>query len=611
MTAASDRLPRWNTTDFFPSLLSPEFAAAVADAFARLDRLEALFAERGIGAGSPMDAALFERTIGDWNALQEVLRTTNAFVSCFTSVDSRDDAAQAKRSELMDARVRSDRLGVRFAAWCGGADLEALLAASSVARDHRYRLECDAVRARHQMTPEAEDLAASLNPSGGGAWARLHGNLTSQLTVRVDLPDGARSLPMSAVRGLARHADAAVREAAYRAELEAWSAASVPLAAALNSIKGEGNALNARRGWAGALEPALFQNGIDADTLGAMQSACAKAFPDFRRYFRAKARLLGRPGGLPWFDLFAPLGATLGVSQDWSYAQGEAFIVEQFGTYSGKLADFAARAFREGWVDAEPRDGKRDGAFCMSVRGDVSRVMMNYTPNLDSVSTLAHELGHAYHNLCKSGRSFEQGVTPMTLAETASIFCETIVMNAALEKASGAERLAILETELQGQAQVVVDIHSRFLFESRVFEARAKRELSVAELNAVMLEAQRETYGVVGADERDGGLDAASLHPYMWAVKGHYYATDRPFYNFPYTFGLLFGLGLYARYRADPDAFRALYDDLLSSTGLADAATLAARFGMDTRSEGFWASSLDVIRARINAFEALAAQAVA
>ena len=247
-----------------------------------------------------------------------------------------------------------------------------------------------------------------------------------------------------------------------------------------------------------------------------------------------------------------------------------------------------------------PRSGKRDGAFCMGWRGAESRILLNYQPSLDSVSTLAHELGHGYHNLCLAGRTPLQRQTPMTLAETASIFCETIAVNAALEGARGDEKLYILETQLQGQAQVVVDIHSRFLFEQGVFGARGARDLAPSELSERMLEAQRATYGDGLSDE---------LHRYMWAVKGHYYSAGLSYYNYPYTFGLLFGLGLYAQYRQDPDAFKAGYDDLLSSTGLADAATLAARFGIDTRDGAFWDSSLDVIRQNIGAYENMAASA--
>jgi oligoendopeptidase F len=323
-----------------------------------------------------------------------------------------------------------------------------------------------------------------------------------------------------------------------------------------------------------------------------MFAAAHEVFPDFRRYLRAKAGALGLDT-LAWYDLFAPLGS----GREWSFDESAHFIIEQFGTYSPRLSEYAARAFREQWVDAEPRSGKRDGAFCMSVRGDESRVLANFKPAFGGMSTLAHELGHGYHNLNLAGRTMLQRATPMTLAETASIFCETIVRHAALGSAGRSEQIEILDASLQGSCQVVVDITSRFLFEQRVFERRRQRELSIDEFCALMLETQRETYG--------DGLDQSALHPFMWAVKPHYYRTDESYYNFPYMFGLLFGLGLYARYQKDPDAFRAHYDELLASTGLADAATLAARFEIDIRAATFWRGSLDVIRGDVEQFERL------
>jgi oligoendopeptidase F len=236
-----------------------------------------------------------------------------------------------------------------------------------------------------------------------------------------------------------------------------------------------------------------------------------------------------------------------------------------------------------------------DGAYCSHLKGEESRVLLNYKPSFDSVSTFAHEMGHAYHNLCLSSRTAIQRATPMTLAETASIFCETVVRKAVQRKGTDAERGEAVQGALQGSTQVVVDITSRFLFEKSVFERRQHRELSSRELCEIMLESQRETYG--------DGLDDALMHPYMWAVKSHYYG--RSFYNFPYMFGLLFGLGLYAIYEQDPERFKGRYDDLLSSTGMADAATLAAQFDIDIRSEDFWEGSLDRIREDVDLFERL------
>jgi oligoendopeptidase F len=598
MTQTLEKLPHWNTDALYPSLESPEFNTDFAGVFSRLDELEELFQAHGIGKseGTPdtgTSAASLEAIAPKLNAYYEHVKLVGGYVQLFITTNARDNAAQAKMSELQAAFVRAGKLSTRFEAWVGSLDLDATLQYSELARAHEFALRKMARGATHQMSAFEEDLSASLMPTGRGAWGRLHGNVTSRLMVKVQFPDGEQELPMSAVRATARHPDAARRAAAYAAEVPAWETVGVPLAAAMNSIKGEVGVLNKRRGYADALEPTLEAANMDRSTLEAMQAACEASFADFRRYFHAKAKLLGYDGGLKWSDLFAPVGKS---GRSWSWQDGTEFIATQFGSYSKRLEDFARRSYQEGWIDAEPRAGKRDGAFCMGVRGDESRILMNFEPSLDSLSTLAHELGHGYHNINLAHRTPLQRQTPMTLAETASIFCETIVSNATLAQTTDRfEKIHILETELQGQAQVVVDIHSRFLFERDVFAKRETRELSVEELCALMLEGQRATYG--------DGLNAETLHPYMWAMKPHYYGSS--FYNYPYTFGLLFGLGLYAQYTKDPERFKASYDDLLSSTGMYDAATLAARFGFDIRQEGFWTSSLDQIRARIDEFVTL------
>src|SRR5438132_1330993 len=260
---------------------------------------------------------------------------------------------------------------------------------------------------------------------------------------------------------LAHEADRDVRRRAYDAELAAWKRMAVPLAAALNSIKGEVNTLVKRRNWESPLEASLFDSGIDRQTLDAMLAAARESFPDFRRYLQAKARVLGL-ARLAWYDLFAPVGKDERV---WEYDEAASFIIEQFGTFSSRLSNFAARAFREQWIDAEPRAGKVDGAFCAPLRRDESRVLANYKPSYDGMSTLAHELGHGYHNLNLAQRTALQRDEPMTLAETASIFCETIIRHAALPRAGTQEQIDRLEASLQGSCQVGVDITSRFLFE--------------------------------------------------------------------------------------------------------------------------------------------------
>ncbi len=591
-----ETVPRWDLSPIFPSLDSPEFEQAFERACEQVRALVPLFDTHGVrrrdnSAVGTAEVGAFEAVTERLNELLQDLQTLRGYLGCLVAANAADDAAQSRLSELQMARVTLDQMAVRFEAWIGSLDVEALLAASAMAQEHEFMLRKAQVQARHQMPEGEEHLVAELRSPGLSGWARLHQNVTALLTVPLTPRGESRTLPMSAVRALANDPDREVRRAAFEAELAAWETVAVPLAAALNGVKGYQRVLRRRRGYADDVEPTLLDNNIDRATLEAMQQACVEAFPDFRRYMRAKARALGL-ARLAWYDVAAPMGEG---GRGYSWAAAEAFISEQFGRYSERLAGFAARAFREGWNDAEPRAGKEGGAFCMPLRPGESRVLLNYDGSFNSVSTLAHELGHAYHNLNLEPRPPLQSDTPSTLAETASIFCETLSFEAALLQATGAERVGLLEASLQRDLLVVVDIHSRFLFERAVFERRAQRELTPREFDELMIDAQLQTYG--------DGLDAACLHPRMWAVKGHYYGPT--FYNYPYTFGLLFGLGLYARYQADPDGFRTGYDDLLASTGLADAATLARRFGIDVRGPAFWRASLDVIRAKIAEFERL------
>jgi pepF/M3 family oligoendopeptidase len=599
--AKAKSLPHWDMSVVYPGLDSAEFQTAFQEIRQSIHALESFFDERQIhGKSRQPTAALtdpevetFEALVGRIDQTMEAINTLVAYVGSFISTDSRNTTAQAIMSQIQLEGVRTAKLNTRLTAWVGTLPVDALIQRSPVAQDHAYALSRAQIQAQHLLTPEAEELVAELGPTGGGAWGKLYGNYVSQLAVPITLEGEERELPMSAVRNLAYHKDRGVRRQAFVAELTAWEQASVPLAAALNAIKGEVNVMVAQRGWGSALDAALFQNNIDRDSLEAMMTAAQEFFPAFRRYLRAKAKALGLPK-LAFYDIFAPMDRP---GRAWDFEEGAGFIVEQFATFSPRMADLARRAFAESWVDAEPRPGKRDGAFCMKLRGEESRILTNYKDTFNGVSTLAHELGHAYHNLNLAHRTVMQKSTPMTLAETASIFCETIVRDATLKRVGPDEQFVILEASLQGAGQVVLDIASRFFFEQSLFEQRQKRELSVEELCDLMLASQRRTYG--------DGLDEEQLHPYMWAAKSHYYSGGRSFYNFPYMFGQLFALGLYARYEVDPESFRQDYDEMLSATGMYSAAELAYRFGIDLRTPDFWRGSLAVIEGEIIRFEGL------
>lgn len=595
MSTVQTRLPRWDTTPYFPSLDSPEFTTAFDTLKSDISNLTGTIraATEGENADPVADYESMQRPM---DRIFDQIYTIMSYVYAHTSVDSRDQVALKRMSELEMALVPLSQANTRFTAWIGEQDVDALIASSDLAKTYAYHLKQAKVSAQHLMPTAEEDLLSELSLSGGSAFGQLQSDVSSQIMVRFEKRPGEEvELPMSEVRNLANDPDRDVRRRAFEAEVDAWKLWQTPIAAALNGVKGEAVTVARRRGWNGMLDQALFQNHIDRETLDAMMSAARDAFPDIRRYYDAKAKALGIDK-LMWYDVTAPVGEN---NREWQWDEGMDFVLEQFGRFSDKMRAMVQQAIDENWIDAEPRAGKVGGAFCMGTGVDgKSLVLSNFTPSFDGVSTMAHELGHAYHNLCiKEQPALVQESTPMTLAETASTFCETILRKAAIANGTEDEKFAILEGALVDAGQIVVDISSRFLFEQAVVEKRADRTLTAEEFSELMTRAQQETYG--------DGIAEGGLHPYMWAVKSHYYSPNFGFYNYPYMFGLLFGLGLYAKYQEDPDTFKANYDDLLASTGSFDAAELAGRFGFDIRSKDFWTSSLDVIREDINEFVSL------
>ena len=597
-TQQQTALPRWSVADVHQSFDARSFTDAMESAGAGVTRLEALFEEHNVRAITPRrvqpaDGEAADSVISTFNNVVEAQEILGAYIYATVSTDSRNERAQGLLSEMETLDARVSPLLARLADWVAALGTEQLATVSTEARDHLGPLERLQARAEHQMSEVEEGLYSELGTTGSSAWGRLQGDLTSQLSTEVHLPTGTKTMPMAAVRGLSTDSDLNVRKAAYEAEMRAWPTIAVACAAAMNSIKGEANVVNRRRKWKQPLDASLYSNNVSLETFNAMQSAVHASLPDFRRWMRVKAKLVGDTNGLSWWNLSAPLSISPGPI---SWDQGISLVKGAFASYSDRLSHLVDRSINEQWLDAEPREGKVGGAFCMSFVDDRSLVLLNWSGSVDSAQVTAHELGHAYHNTQLAHRTALQKRLPMALAETASIFCETLVVEEGLSRLQGDDRLALLDVDLIGANQVVVDIHSRFLFETEVFARRQKRTLGVSELNEIMLSAQRDAYG--------DGLDQTTAHPHMWVLKPHYYGSH--FYNWPYTYGLLFGLGLYAQYQLDPEKFRDGYDDVLSRAGMDTAEQLGQAFGIDVTSESFWTASLDVLRARMRNYEQLA-----
>ncbi len=466
--------------------------------------------------------------------------------------------------------------------------LDALIDGDETLQKYRFVIKERAAHAQHMLPETLEGPVLEMQLTGGRAWEALRNVLDG--TALVDYK--GQKLPLPTVRGMAYDPDPEVRKSAYEAELAAYPAYENAMAAALNAIKGEAITMSKLKGYDSVLDEVLDISRMDRETLDAMMAAIVAYLPAFRRYLRAKAKLLGHKNGLPFYDLFAPVGGAVAA---YTYDEAHRYLVDILGRFSPKMGNFIDHAFRNRWIDAMPAPGKGGGAFCAFVHSlGESRVLTNFDGSFSGVCTLAHELGHGYHGECLKDEDALNTSYPMPLAETASIFNETLVTKAALRAADGDTAFTLLESELMEATQVIVDIYSRYLFETALFEGRADHSLSVAELKQAMMDAQRAAYG--------DGLDPETLHPYMWQCKSHYYSADLHFYNFPYAFGLLFGRGVYALYEQQGEAFLPQYDALLKGTGNHSVADTAALMGIDVRDQTFWQSALKSIAEDIDRF---------
>ena len=644
--------PRWNLLSIFPGFDSLEYQNAkkrlsiVASEF-----LAHLAALSGIGNGNALGIMDSQRTSSadfelwlikalDMQNLADVYsRTLSSYCYAAYSTNTSDNRAMNELNAIEEIQLPFARADVLFlnALAANFQTVQEIMNKNTFVGRYSFFLNDALFRQKRQMSAAEEALAADLARSGADAWGRLQEQLTSTADCVWDEKSGMRKTLVE-LRALAYNPDRTIREKAYVKELEACKNISIPIAAALNGIKGTSISLNRRRHWVGgkkrekdssktnnskqpnvfipfsydddfycdpnssdtgtygALEKSVRQSRITRETLDALITVLEESLPHWQRYLRAKARLLGIPA-CAFYDLFAPVGSNFPV---YSWEEVRSTVISNFASFSSAMGNFATRAFDSGWIDAEPRKGKVSGAYCIDMPlVKETRVLCNFDGSFNTVITVAHELGHAFHfDVVKNLPGLQQNY-PMTLAETASIFAETVVFHAELAKAVPEARLGLLEAHLQDGCQIMTDILSRFYFEKSVFADRIRGELSPDDFCAKMIDAQKRTYG--------DGLDPEKLHPYMWLIKCHYYSSDLAFYNFPYAFGQLFAMALYARYRDEGPAFAKTYEQILLETGRMDAIELTAKAGCDIEDSEFWRSGLAVFVSQIDEFEKLVA----
>ena len=471
----------------------------------------------------------------------------------------------------------------------GMEDLEAQIEGDAALKDYAFFLREIKKDSRYLLSEKEEQVFALMDISGASAWEELHDTLTSTVNVKYRGED----ITLSAARNLAYDGDPAVRKDAYEAELACYPQIEQSAAFALNSIKLQVLNECRLRGFASPLDQALYNSRMSRKTLDALISAMNDYMPKFREYLKAKGRALGHGDGLPWCDMFAPLGS---LDRKYTVEEAKEYLLNIFGNFDADLHDMVKRAFEENWIDFFPRKGKVGGAFDSGVpSAKQSRVLTNFDGAFGDIVTLAHELGHAFHDQQVFSYSVIQQDYSMPVAETASTFNEVLVVSEAIDRAeTKEEKLALIESQLSDACQIICDIYSRYLFETSVFEARDNEFLSPERMCELMHKAQLASYG--------DGITEATLHPYMWLCKGHYYSGHLSFYNFPYAFGGLLARGLYALYKKQGAAFVPLYKALLHATSVNSVEDTAAMAGIDLTDKTFWCEGLNSLADEIDQF---------
>lgn len=574
----------WNLEPIYQSFDDPAFAEdlnqlkqKVAQAQAFAQTLETIAPVEGLRQGTRLE-----------EEASELVNKLAGYASLRQAADTKDPDAGSQMGRIMS--VYSDLAGpdAAFREWASKLpDLMELVKEDEELKDYAYRFSVMADSSRYLLPGKGEEIMAKMEMSGGDAWSELQQYLTSTVPVSYR----GKTTNLSAIRNLAYDPDPQVRKDAYQAELSCYDRIKDPVAYALNSIKLETISDCQLRGYASPLERTLKHSCMERTTLNAMLSAMDEYLPKFWQYLKAKGKALGHENGLPWYDLFAPMGK---ASTKFTTEDARDYLVELFAGFDQELSDMIARAFDNAWIDFYPRDGKAGGAFCAGVEclGE-SRILTNFDGMFTDVVTLAHELGHAFHNYCiRDHRPLNHDYS-MPVAETASTFNECVVMASAIQNAKDKdEKLALIESQLQDTTQIICDIYSRYRFETMVFENREDRFMNADTLCNFMLAAQKQSYG--------DGIDPKFQHPYMWVCKSHYYGPT--FYNFPYAFGGLFARGLYAQYEKEGADFVPKYKRLLRTTTVASVEDTAKVAGIDLTDKNFWRSALQTVADQIDLF---------
>ena len=530
------------------------------------------------------------------NELKDIavnLSEGGAVIGCFLAQDTTDKQAALLQGQISSlyAKFSSLMLNIQQVlsktdemVWKELLQTEELSQFSFVLNEWREE-------AKKMLSEKEEDMITTLGVDGYHAWGQMYDLLVGDMRIKLTVDGEEKILSVGQANNLSSHENTTIRKESFEALEAAWTEKEEFFAKTLNHLAGYRLAVYNKRGWDSILQEPLEINRMKQETLDAMWGAISKNKAPFVEYLKQKSVMLGE-NGMHWYDLDAPVSAS---TEKMDYQQGAEFILKHFKEFGPKLEAFSRNAFENGWIEAEDRPNKRPGGFCTGMPvSEESRIFMTYSGSMSNVSTLAHELGHAFHSYALRPVHWMNRQYAMGVAETASTFAEMIVADAAVKEAkSDEEKIALLEDKIQRSVAFFMNIHARYLFETRFYEERKNGIVSAARLNELMEASQREAYG-----------DALeTTHPHFWASKLHFYITGVPFYNFPYTFGYLFSLSIYAKAIKEGANFEEKYIALLQDTAVMTVEDLAKKhLDEDITKEAFWIKGINLCIQDVNEF---------
>lgn len=535
--------------------------------------------------------------------IEEFLRLINEYKKIYSNISSyayliyNADFQNVEAINILDdidnINLEVTEAFIRFSWWLREIkDLDEIIEDSKYISEHRFYLEELLLKSKYLLSKNEEIIISKMKNTGSIAWERFYMELISTTQEDITVNGIVERLTLSELRNMMYEEDKDLRKAAYYKEYDLCKGIAQVCAKCINGISGEAITINEMRGYKSQLEKVLINSRMDFETLNTMMSAIKESLPMFHKYYMKKAEILRYKSKLPFYEIYAPVGEN---NMKISYVDAKNLIVSNFNTFSKKLACFSKKAFNDKWIDAEPRKCK--GNFGISI--DIfpikeSRISTNFNGNYIDISILAHEIGHAYHSSNLYNETMLNTEYPVPIAETASIFCETIVNNELLKTLPNNEALSILERSISDAAYYIVDFYGRYLFENELFERRKLGQLSIEELNELMVDCMRKSYG--------DSIETETIHPYMWMNKVGYFMSDNEFLNFPYSFGVLFSKGLYSEYMKRGEVFVEQYDKFLSETSRNNIVDVAKIMNIDVHSIDFWRSSLKLIERDIEKF---------